>query len=171
MRQQNLPQKAVLLLDNAPSHPPEEELKTEDGLIFAVFMPPNVTPLIQPMDQNILRLTKLYYRKSLLSSIIAADENVGEALKKLNLKDAILHLHGAWQKVSTSTISKCWRPILSNNYHYSDEDSIPLSELRILWNNEEIDKIVSDNIALLNTLEPVRNHPFEIYSFVKYKFH
>ncbi|XP_053954302.1 jerky protein homolog-like [Anastrepha ludens] len=64
-----LPEKALLLIDNAPSHPNEIELKSEDGLILTMFMPPNVTPLIQPMDQNVIRITKLYYRNFLLASI------------------------------------------------------------------------------------------------------
>ncbi|GBM79646.1 hypothetical protein AVEN_203075-1, partial [Araneus ventricosus] len=46
-----LPQKAVLLLDNATSHPSKEILKSEDGNIFVKYLPPNVTAHIQPMDQ------------------------------------------------------------------------------------------------------------------------
>ncbi|GFV73681.1 uncharacterized protein TNCV_5046751 [Trichonephila clavipes] len=37
------------LIDNAPSHPGTEELSS--GEIKAIFLPPNVTPLLQPMDQ------------------------------------------------------------------------------------------------------------------------
>ena len=48
LESQNLPQKPVLLIDNTPSHP--RELKSEDGNIFAKFLPPNVTALIQSMD-------------------------------------------------------------------------------------------------------------------------
>jgi len=44
-----LPPKAVLLVDNAPSHP--ADLKSDDGLIVVKFLPPNVTSLIQPMDK------------------------------------------------------------------------------------------------------------------------
>jgi hypothetical protein len=36
----------VLLLDNAPSHPNEDILKSEDGNIFVKYLPPNVTSLI-----------------------------------------------------------------------------------------------------------------------------
>lgn len=98
--------KAILLLDNAPSHPPVEELRTSDGAIFVIYMPPNVTPLIQPMDQNVLRLTKLYYRKSLLSSIVSKGEDLADALRTITLRDAIVHLHMAWQQLESSVISK-----------------------------------------------------------------
>lgn len=106
LRTQNLPEKALLLLDNAPSHPSAEELKTSDGHIFVMFMPPNVTPLIQPMDQNVLRLTKLYYRNLLLSSIITGDEPVGSALNKLTLSEAMMNLATAWNKLSPQVIKK-----------------------------------------------------------------
>ncbi|XP_045468009.1 jerky protein homolog-like [Harmonia axyridis] len=95
LRSENLPVKAVLLLDNAPSHPPAEELKSSNGNIFVIYMPPNITPLIQPMDQNVLRLTKLFYRKSVLSSMITKRGTVADALKSLTLKDAVIHLHMA----------------------------------------------------------------------------
>ncbi|XP_025410373.1 jerky protein homolog-like [Sipha flava] len=52
----NLPPKALLLLDNCPGHPSAEELRSDDGNIFAMFLPPNTTALIQPMDQNSCKL-------------------------------------------------------------------------------------------------------------------
>ncbi|XP_039958489.1 uncharacterized protein LOC120773572 [Bactrocera tryoni] len=41
LESRNLPKRAILLLDNASSHPPEEDLVTPDGKIWTVFMPPN----------------------------------------------------------------------------------------------------------------------------------
>ena len=52
LKNKGLPQKAVLLLDNAPSHPNESVLKTNDGLIVTKILPPNVTSFIQPMDHG-----------------------------------------------------------------------------------------------------------------------
>ncbi|XP_046803799.1 jerky protein homolog-like [Lucilia cuprina] len=76
LAQNNLPLNAILLLDNAPSHPPAEELvkQTHSGKIWAHYMPPNVTPLIQPMDQNAIRLLKLHYKNSLLSRLFSTPE-------------------------------------------------------------------------------------------------
>ncbi|XP_037811958.1 jerky protein homolog-like, partial [Lucilia sericata] len=61
LKKKRLPVKALLLIDKAPCYPPESYLKSEDGSIEAMFMPPNVTALIQPMDQNPIRITKLHY--------------------------------------------------------------------------------------------------------------
>ena len=46
--------KAVLLLDNCSAHPDEEDLVSTDGKVTAKYLPPNVTSLIQPMDQGVL---------------------------------------------------------------------------------------------------------------------
>lgn len=51
LKENNLPRRAVLLLDNAPTHPDADELK--DGDIKAMFLPPNVTAICQPMDQGV----------------------------------------------------------------------------------------------------------------------
>lgn len=48
-----LEKKAVLLLDNCPAHPDAKELISDDGQITALYLPPNVTSLIQPMDQGV----------------------------------------------------------------------------------------------------------------------
>ena len=53
--------KAVLVLDNCSAHPNVEELISEDGKISAKYLPPNVTSLIQPMDQGVLNALKLRY--------------------------------------------------------------------------------------------------------------
>lgn len=106
-KKSGLQEKAVLLLDNAPSHLQADELKSEDGMIFVMFMPPNVTPLIQPLDQNILRLTKLYYRNNLLSSIVSSDQSIAEVFRKLTLKVAMLNVTVAWEKLDSIMVTKC----------------------------------------------------------------
>lgn len=151
LKQENLPEKAMLLLDNAPSHPPSAELRTTNGSIFVMFMPPNVTPLIQPMDQNVLRLTKLYYRKGLLTSIISKRQDIADALKATTLKDAVIHLHSAWQHLDALVIQKCWHNILGKNA--VDEDDIPLATLREIWLSEQ--NAIKTTIDLLQAVEPV----------------
>lgn len=119
-----------------------------------MYMPPNVTPLIQPMDQNALRLTKLFYRKHLLSTILLTKDNIQEGLKKLSLKDAVINLSSAWDKLNPAVIKKCWNNVLSNsNAAFDEEDDLPLSELRRKWKIEEDDTVV-DAITLLKTIEP-----------------
>ena len=67
--------KAVLLLDNCSAHPDAEELVSDDGKIFAKFLPPNVTSLIQPMDQGVLESLKRRNKKKLLQRLLIEDES------------------------------------------------------------------------------------------------
>lgn len=147
LRSLNLPAKALLIVDNASSHGTIEELTSEDGQFTTLFLPPNCTALLQPMDQNAIRLTKLFYRKSLLAHILSNnEENVVKLLKSINLKDAVCLLCNAWGKVSQEVLEKCWHKIMalvanSNpDTEYDAEDLIPLSELRrnLLFLDEEV---------------------------------
>ena len=105
LTKKGLPVKALLLIDNAPSHPPESDLKSEDGSIEAMFMPPNVTALIQPMDQNAIRITKLHYRNSLLATIIAKEGDLLESMKKITLKEGVSILEASWNRVGKETLT------------------------------------------------------------------
>lgn len=131
MTKKKLPVKALLLIDNAPSHPPESQLISENGSICAMFLPPNVTSLIQPMDQNIFKITKLHYRNSLLTLIGRKQTDLLDSIKMLSIKDGINLLDSAWSRISPEVLHKCWKNIL-NLYSDQDDpdDNIPLSVLR-----------------------------------------
>lgn len=52
LAENNLPRKLIIILDNAPSHPTNEEL--QNGDIKGLF-PPTSLVLCQPMYQSILK--------------------------------------------------------------------------------------------------------------------
>ena len=70
--------KILLLLDNAPAHPSTETLQSRDGNVKVMFLPPNTTSILQPMDQGILEAMKRRYKKSLLRHLIL--ENASSTL-------------------------------------------------------------------------------------------
>ena len=80
--------RALLVLDNCSAHPDQDVLISCDGQVKAVFLPPNVTSLIQPMDQGVLESLKRRYRKSLLRDILLSDEDLDivKFLKAVNLR-------------------------------------------------------------------------------------
>jgi hypothetical protein len=61
-----LPRKAILLIDNAPSHAGF----LENGDICVEFLLPNIASLVQPMDQGVLEILKRNYNRFLLQSIL-----------------------------------------------------------------------------------------------------
>lgn len=84
------------------------------------------------MDQNVIRLTKLFYKKSLLSHIVShPNSDVEQALKSLNIKHAVTFLVNAWNKVDAKAIERCWKGILEiSPDDYDPEDDLPLTEIR-----------------------------------------
>ena len=73
---QGLQCKAILFLDNCAAHPGQDVLRSNDGLIQCVFLHPNTTSMIQPLDGDILETIKRNYRKLLLERVLAS--NTGE---------------------------------------------------------------------------------------------
>ncbi len=107
-------QKAFLLLDNAPSHPDLSELTSEDGQIRCVYLPPNTTSVLQPMDQGVLETIKKRYKRDLLLRLLDegdSDSNIADFRKKLNIKDAVLMAANSWSNVKQQTIAKSWKKL------------------------------------------------------------
>jgi hypothetical protein len=55
----NLNSKALLILDNAPSHPVNVEDHADN--IIVVFLSPNTTPILQPVDWGVTDTFRAYY--------------------------------------------------------------------------------------------------------------
>lgn len=93
----------LLIIDNCTAHPREitnlEAVKME-------FLPPNVTSVLQPMDQGIIQCFKTNYRKKLVNEILISLE--GNKLHTMNVLEAIHIANASWQAVSQDTISNCF---------------------------------------------------------------
>ncbi|GBM07000.1 hypothetical protein AVEN_63450-1 [Araneus ventricosus] len=80
-------------MDNAPAHPDVETLKAEN--ITCIFMPPNTTAILQPMDQGVIESMKRRCRNQLLNKLLfEGDDDEEETAcfivqfwKALTLKD------------------------------------------------------------------------------------
>jgi len=56
LKKEGLPLKVLLIIDNAPGHPQSNSI--EDENVQVVFLPPNTTSLLQPLDQGVIRCVK-----------------------------------------------------------------------------------------------------------------
>ncbi|XP_032880836.1 jerky protein homolog-like isoform X2 [Amblyraja radiata] len=119
--------KIVLLLDNCSAHPPAEVLVKNN--VFGIYLPPNVTSLIQPCDQGILRSMKTMYKDFFLNCMLAAVNrgvDIKDFLKEFTLKDAIYALVNAWKDVTKSTLKNAWHKLwpatMFDENEPSDED-------------------------------------------------
>jgi hypothetical protein len=61
LEQEGLPFKVLLITDNAPGHPTSIAIENENVKI--VFLPPNTTSLLRPLDQGIIRRVKATYTR------------------------------------------------------------------------------------------------------------
>ena len=127
MNDKGLEKKALLLLDNAPSHPSSAVLQSDNGMIKTMmiktmFLPPNTIAIIQPMDQAVLDPCKGRYKRKLLAHIIleneSTDKPVPEILKAITMKDVVYWIAAAWEEASPESLRKAWRNLL----HESDPD-------------------------------------------------
>lgn len=117
LEDKGLAKQAILLLDNAPSHPDIDTISSEDGEISCLFLPPNTTSVIQPMDQGVLQTIKRHYKRDLLLRLLNEEEvgsmNIAEYSKTLNILDAVLMSAKSWDEVEEKTIARSWSKLLS----------------------------------------------------------
>ena len=118
LQKKGLPKKAVLLIDNAPCHP--ADISSCDGEIFVKFFPPNVTSLIQPMDQGVISTMKRIYRRNLLKLLLEEDENLVKFWKKLTIFDAVQLIAKAWDEIQNSTLLHAWKQLMPGVIHADD---------------------------------------------------
>ncbi|GBM54173.1 hypothetical protein AVEN_64520-1 [Araneus ventricosus] len=103
-KQQLLKERNVaIIVDNCTAHNQPENLKA----IEIIFLPPNVTALLQSLDQGIIRDFKRKDKKMLAKDLIKAlDRN--EKLE-VSVLDAIDYEHKSWSSISSQSVSNCFQ--------------------------------------------------------------
>jgi len=113
--------KVLMFMDNAACHAISGGKATVvEGLnaielsnMTIVFLPPNITSHVQPLDQGIIAAFKLRYRKLLVRWLLATygsdDDTTDLSTVKPNAKQAVLWMHQAWEETTSDTIRNCWR--------------------------------------------------------------
>ena len=116
--------KIALVVDNCTAH-----RSIALHYIELVFLPPNVTALIQPCDQGIIRALKCQYRRHIVLKLLAIIESSDQDMsavslvRKINLLCSTRLLVEAWELISEETIVNCFKKakFCHNNSHLSDK--------------------------------------------------
>jgi hypothetical protein len=101
-------------LDSAPDHP--QCLGDLFPEIKVVFVPPNTTSLLQPMDQTVIATFKRHYARRTMTQATAATGNeAGPALKEFwkgyNLWNGVNNIGDSWAGIKQSTMNGSWRKL------------------------------------------------------------
>ena len=110
--------KILILLDNAASHQVQGMEKTTIGgfeafvlsNITLLFFPPNVTSVVQPMDQGVIVALKVHYKRKLVAWTLeqcSASQDLGAT--HANLVQCMVWVVAAWNEVNPETIRNAWR--------------------------------------------------------------
>ena len=97
----------VLFMDNARCHPTDVVGKYRN--IKIVFLPPNTTLNLQPLDLGIIQNFNLFYHKLLMSFVLVKIEErttASDVVKSLTILHAIRRIAQAWNTVELNVKKK-----------------------------------------------------------------
>ncbi|KAF6357048.1 hypothetical protein mRhiFer1_009984 [Rhinolophus ferrumequinum] len=110
--------KCLLVMAKAPAHPLglEDELMEEFSFINVNFLPPNTTPLIQPMDQQVIPNFKKLCTKALFQRCFEVTSDKELTLREfwknhLNILHCLHLIDKAWRDVSHRTMKSAWKKL------------------------------------------------------------
>ncbi|XP_042215701.1 tigger transposable element-derived protein 1-like isoform X3 [Homarus americanus] len=136
--------KILLILDNALGHPPF--IGDLHPNIKVVFLPPNTTSLIQPMDQGAIAAFKSYYLRRTFAMAISATEDDEKTLKEFwkeyNMYHCIKNIAWAWDDVTKHCMNGVWKKVLKRYVnHFRGFETVT-----------ELEKIMTNLVKMANKL-------------------
>ena len=99
--------KVILLLENASAHGNVETLPPLTN-VEILFLPPNTTAKLQPMDAGIIACLKRGYRKWQYEMAV---DNLNATLTNIYMVDQLVAMKvvkAVWQVLSSLTVYNCW---------------------------------------------------------------
>lgn len=107
----NLDFKILLIIDNAPTHPPDLVELNEN--VKVVFVPPNTTAIMQPMDQGVIASFKAYYLRRTFKQLLEGTDGedkptIKEYWRSYNILHAIKNIEKAWSEVTEKCLNSVW---------------------------------------------------------------
>ncbi|KAF0696620.1 Aste57867_12645 [Aphanomyces stellatus] len=102
--------KVLLLVDNAPSHTVDDEVRLEN--VKVQMLPKNTTAHLQPQDAGVIASFKAKLKqrklKNALDQIDMVMRGRQDRLYEVPLDEAMAWAKEAWRSVSQTTVSNCW---------------------------------------------------------------
>lgn len=96
-----------LTLDNFSGH----YIDYKPRNVELVYLEPNLTSHVQPLDGGIICCVKAHYRNKLSIRALDLDEAGEDDIFKINLLSAMKLLRESWDEVTPETIRNCWKHV------------------------------------------------------------
>lgn len=111
--QNNLPNKALLILDNAACHP--VNLSDLSDNVRVKYLHDSTANLMQPMGQGVASAFKAQYLKRTFEHILEATDGEDTAMirefwRNYNIMDAV-DIMVAWEALRPATMNSVWRKL------------------------------------------------------------
>ncbi|GBL96618.1 hypothetical protein AVEN_207785-1 [Araneus ventricosus] len=106
-KMRNQARKVLLVLNNATCHAHGAQLKN----VKLLFLPPNTTLKLQPLDHGIIKCFKIEYRQCVLRHVITrmdGSESASGLSKKISVGDALDCIKTSREKIGQEMITKCF---------------------------------------------------------------
>lgn len=94
--------KVPLLSDNRSAH----EVATPLKAVRLMFLPPNTSSVLQPLEKAIIRSLKVFYRKRLVTQLVCDIDRPRST--HINMETTLEMLYGSWDNDRQSTIRTCF---------------------------------------------------------------
>lgn len=150
--EQNISNKALLIIDNAPSH----KLTLIPDNIKVVFLPPNTTPILQPMDQGVIANFKAYYLRRVFKNLIKYVDGpnrttITEFWKQFNIFNAIDNIIKSWDEVKETAMNGVWKklwPECTNDFGSSLQNIQEIqNEIVAMAHEVGMDEVGNEDVA------------------------
>jgi len=97
--------KVCLHLDNFSGH----YISYEPTNVELIYLKPNLTAWVQPLDAGIIRCFKAHYRQRFCQEALKRDASGEADIYSFNLLETLHMAHDAWDDVTPETIKNCWK--------------------------------------------------------------
>uniref|UniRef100_K7FQB3 HTH CENPB-type domain-containing protein n=1 Tax=Pelodiscus sinensis TaxID=13735 RepID=K7FQB3_PELSI len=107
--EKRIPFQIFFIFQNAPGHP--QYLNDLHSNVKVVFLPPNTTSILQPMDQRAIAAFKAYYLCNTFAKALSATESK-TFWKDYNILHCIRNIAAGWEEVTPQRMNGIWKKIL-----------------------------------------------------------
>ncbi|PNF27366.1 hypothetical protein B7P43_G01189 [Cryptotermes secundus] len=175
----NLPLHVLRVMDNAPTHPLDlqNDLLEEFKFIRIQFLPPNTTPLLQPMDQQVISNFKKLYTKVLFERCFEVTEGTNLTLREFwkyhfHIVACLKVIEKVWEGDTKRTLTSAWKKLWLESIVECDFEGFEIVPVEPVVNeivslakimglevdNSDIDELVEEHIQELTTEELMEFH-------------